>query len=69
MIFKVFYQENKEEVPIRENTKVLYVEGESLEDVRKKLADRNYNIEYIQEIKGKFLEYEKESKSFELENV
>ncbi|OOE12092.1 DNA-dependent RNA polymerase subunit epsilon [Fictibacillus arsenicus] len=69
MIFKVFFQTSLTEVPIREHTQSVYVEAETINDVRKKLADRKYNIEYIQEINGKFLEYEKETNSLELENV
>ena len=29
MIFKVYYQETITEVPVRENTKTIFVEGES----------------------------------------
>ncbi|KSU84917.1 DNA-dependent RNA polymerase auxiliary subunit epsilon [Fictibacillus enclensis] len=67
MIFKVYYQENKNEVPIRENTKSLFMESTSIEEVRKSLAGSNFNIEFVQEIKGKFLEYEQQSDSFEVE--
>ncbi|MDN4073606.1 MULTISPECIES: DNA-dependent RNA polymerase subunit epsilon [Fictibacillus] len=67
MIFKVYFQENKNEVPIRENTQSIYLEANSVEEVRKKLSDTNYNIEFVQEITGKFLEYEKQSNSFEVE--
>ncbi|MCK6256848.1 DNA-dependent RNA polymerase auxiliary subunit epsilon family protein [Fictibacillus sp. KIGAM418] len=67
MIFKVYFQENKNEVPIRENTKSIYMDANSIEEVRKKLSDTNYNIEFVQEIKGKFLEYEQQSDSFEVE--
>ncbi|MFD1357373.1 DNA-dependent RNA polymerase subunit epsilon [Fictibacillus halophilus] len=69
MIFKVFFQTSLTEVPIREHTQTVYVEAKTINDVRKKLADRKYNIEYIQEINGKFLEYEKDTNSLELENV
>ncbi|KZE63374.1 hypothetical protein AWM68_15265 [Fictibacillus phosphorivorans] len=69
MIYKVFFQTSLTEVPVREHTQTVYVEAETINDVRKKLADRKYNIEFIQEINGKFLEYEKETKSLELENV
>jgi DNA-dependent RNA polymerase auxiliary subunit epsilon len=69
MIFKVFFQKSLTEVPIREHTQTVYVEAKTINDVRKKLADRKYNIEYIQEINGKFLEYEKDTNSLELENV
>ena len=44
-IFKVFYQENKEEVIIREDTQTKYFEGQTEEQVRRYLSDRNYNIE------------------------
>jgi DNA-dependent RNA polymerase auxiliary subunit epsilon len=69
MIFKVFFQTSLNEVPIRERTNTVYVEAETINEVRQKLADRKYNIEYIQEINGKFLEYEKDTNSLELENV
>ncbi len=69
MIYKVFFQTSLTEVPVREHTQTVYVEAETINDVRIKLADRKYNIEFIQEINGKFLEYEKETNSLELENV
>lgn len=69
MIFKVFFQTSLTEVPVREHTQTVYVEAETINDVRKKLADRKYNIEYIQEINGEFLKYEKDTNSLELENV
>ncbi|MBY6036261.1 DNA-dependent RNA polymerase auxiliary subunit epsilon family protein [Fictibacillus nanhaiensis] len=69
MIFKVFFQKSLTEVPIREHTQTVYVEAKTINDVRIKLADRKYNIEYIQEINGNFLEYEKDTNSLELENV
>jgi DNA-dependent RNA polymerase auxiliary subunit epsilon len=68
MLFKVFYQEYLTEVPTRESTKSLFFEADSIQDVRRKLADRKYNIEYIQEVTGEFLEYEKQSNQFEVEN-
>jgi DNA-dependent RNA polymerase auxiliary subunit epsilon len=64
MVFKVYFQENIKEVPVRENTKVLYVEGESVRDVRKKIADRGYNVEFVQEVSGAFLEYEKQNEDY-----
>ncbi|MFC0189060.1 DNA-dependent RNA polymerase subunit epsilon [Fictibacillus aquaticus] len=69
MIFKVYFQDFANEVPIRENTKAIYVEAGSIAEVRNKLKDRSYNIEFIQEIKGDFLDYEKASDSYVLENV
>ncbi|WP_053366041.1 DNA-dependent RNA polymerase subunit epsilon [Bacillus sp. FJAT-27245] len=64
MLFKIYYQERLNEVPIRENTKSLYIEGESERDVRKRLADRGYNIEFVQQVKGAYLEYEKKDEDF-----
>ena len=37
MIFKVFYQESKTQVPVREMTKTMYVEGEYVRDIRTKV--------------------------------
>ncbi|MDI7743769.1 DNA-directed RNA polymerase subunit epsilon [Lysinibacillus fusiformis] len=69
MIYKVYYQENALEVPVRENTKSLYLEAASEREVRNYLKDRNYNIEYIQLLEGNYLEYEKNSPNFHLENA
>ncbi|MDN4608967.1 DNA-dependent RNA polymerase subunit epsilon [Sporosarcina highlanderae] len=69
MIYKVYYQENATQVPIRENTKQLYIEADSEKSVREKLKDRKYNIELIQLLEGAHLEYEQESPHFELEQV
>ncbi|MCA0987898.1 MULTISPECIES: DNA-dependent RNA polymerase subunit epsilon [Bacillales] len=69
MIYKVYYQETKKEVPVRERTKSLYVEANSEREVRYKLKERNYNIEFIQTVEDEFLEFEQKSEHFELENV
>ncbi|MEH7122275.1 DNA-directed RNA polymerase subunit epsilon [Bacillus sp. JJ1532] len=66
MIFKVFYQESKKEVPVREKTQTIYVEGESERDVRLKLADKPYNIEFITILEGQFLDFEKQSEDFKV---
>ncbi|AKM18368.1 DNA-dependent RNA polymerase subunit epsilon [Geobacillus sp. FSL K6-0789] len=66
MIFKVFYQDNAEEVPVREKTKTLYIEAESEREVRQKLQNRPINIEYIQPLEGAHLEYEKKSANFQV---
>lgn len=66
MIFKVYYQQSITEVPVRENTKALYVEGESVRDVRTKIADRGYNVEFVQEVTGAFLEYERQNEDFKV---
>ena len=68
-IFKVFYQEDRSEVIIRENTKVQYVEAETEEQVRKSLADRPYNIEFVQKLEGAHLEYEEKSPAFKVETI
>ncbi|RNA69809.1 DNA-dependent RNA polymerase subunit epsilon [Alteribacter keqinensis] len=69
MIFKVYFQTAKTEVPVRENTKSIYVEGSSQEDVRKKLADRNYNIEFVTPLSEEALEYEKQHEDFKVEQL
>ncbi|RKQ37343.1 DNA-dependent RNA polymerase subunit epsilon [Oceanobacillus halophilus] len=71
MIFKVLYQELADEIPVRERTKSLYVEAESVRQVRDKLIEKGYkiNIEHIQQLDEAHLEYEKKSEDFELENV
>jgi DNA-dependent RNA polymerase auxiliary subunit epsilon len=66
MIFKVFYQENPDEVPVREKTKTLYIEAESEREVRQKLRNRTMNIEFIQPLEGAHLEYEKQSPNFKV---
>ncbi|MEI3604873.1 RNA polymerase epsilon subunit [Pseudogracilibacillus sp. SE30717A] len=68
MIFKVLYQDSDVALT-REGTKSLYVEAESERDVRKKLSNRNINIEYIQQLKELHFEYEKKSEHFRIESV
>lgn len=67
MIYKVFYQENMLQVPVRENTKSMYLEADSERAVREKLKARQYNIEYIQPLEGAHLEYEQASPNFKVE--
>lgn len=69
MIFKVYYQDSINEMPVREKTKVLFIEAESEREVRHYLKDRQLNIEYVQSLEGKYLEYEKNSPNFSLENA
>jgi DNA-dependent RNA polymerase auxiliary subunit epsilon len=66
MIFKVYYQENILQVPVRENTRSMYVEADSEREVRAKLKKFNYNIELIQLLEGEFLEHEQNSTEFEI---
>lgn len=69
MIYKVYYQQHKTEIPVRENTKSLYVEASSEREVRAYLNDRNYNIELVQLLEGAHLEYEQNSPDFKVENA
>ena len=73
MIYKVFYQETKERSPRREKTRALYLEFEAANELEgriqaRKLVEENtpYNIEFIELLPDKHLEYEKESGTFEL---
>lgn len=67
MIYKVYYQESQLQVPVRENTKSLYLEAADPREVRALLANRGYNIELIQLLEGNYLEYEQASENFHLE--
>ncbi|KEK25908.1 DNA-dependent RNA polymerase subunit epsilon [Bacillus gaemokensis] len=69
MIFKVFYQEKMTEVPVRENTKVLYLEADSQKDVRTKLKKFAYNIEFVQSVTGAHLEYEQQNADLTLTEI
>ena len=67
MIYKVFYQESKEQNPKREQTKVLYIDAET-EVLARQLVEDNtpYNIEFLQLLEDNHLEYEKENTDFTL---
>ncbi|OAS86554.1 MULTISPECIES: DNA-dependent RNA polymerase subunit epsilon [Metabacillus] len=66
MIFKVYYQEKITEVPVRERTNTLYIEATTEGEVRSKLKDRPYNIEFVSLLDGAFLEYEKQSENYKV---
>ena len=73
MIYKVFYQETKDRSPRRENTRSLYLDIDASNEVEgriqaRKLVEENtsYNIEFIELLSDKHLEYEKESGIFEV---
>lgn len=68
-VFKVFYQHNRDEVIVRENTQSLYVEAQTEEQVRRYLKDRNFNIEFITKLEGAHLDYEKQSEDFNVEQA
>ncbi|WML49411.1 DNA-directed RNA polymerase subunit epsilon [Neobacillus sp. PS3-34] len=66
MVFKVYFQESITQVPVREKTKTVYVEGESVRDVRNKLADHGYNIEFVQAVENDYLEYEQQNEDYKV---
>lgn len=73
MIYKVFYQETKDRSPRRENTRSLYLDIDASSELEgriqaRKLVEENtsYNIEFIELLSDKHLEYEKESGIFEV---
>ncbi|KRM94057.1 DNA-directed RNA polymerase subunit epsilon [Lentilactobacillus senioris] len=67
MIFKVLYQKDKIETPRRETTLSLYLEAETEVDARSIVQENtDYNIEYIEPLQGKHLEYEQQSPDFKL---
>lgn len=66
MIFKVYFQESNKQVPVREKTQTIYVEADSEREVRTKIVDRQYNIEYVEAVEGNYLEYEKQKEDFEV---
>ncbi|MFC0270802.1 DNA-dependent RNA polymerase subunit epsilon [Metabacillus herbersteinensis] len=66
MVFKVYFQEKVTEVPVRESTNSIYIEADTEGEVRLKLKDRPYNIEYINPLQGAYLEYEKQSVNYKV---
>jgi DNA-dependent RNA polymerase auxiliary subunit epsilon len=69
MIYKIYYQDNMLQVPVREKTKSMYIEADSERSVRAKLKDHSFNIEFIQLLEGVHLEYEQAAPYFKLEEV
>lgn len=74
MIYKVFYQETKERNPRRETTRSLYLDIEAGSELEGRILAREivesnrpeYNIEFIELLSDKLLEYEKETGAFEV---
>ncbi|MGZ4159837.1 MAG: DNA-dependent RNA polymerase subunit epsilon [Neobacillus sp.] len=66
MVYKVYFQESLKEVPVREKTKTLFIKGESERDIRRKIADRGYNIELVVPVKGAYLEYEQQNEDYKV---
>ncbi|WP_069724190.1 RNA polymerase epsilon subunit [Staphylococcus aureus] len=60
-VFKDFYQHNRAEVIVRENTQSLYVEAQTEEQVRRCLEDRNFKMELSTKLGGAHLDDEKEN--------
>ncbi|RRD31226.1 DUF1447 family protein [Streptococcus minor] len=73
MIYKVFYQETKDQSPRREQTKSLYLEVDATSELEGRIQARqlvekhtNYNIEFIELLSDNHLEYEKTHADFTL---
>ncbi|QKS71581.1 DNA-dependent RNA polymerase auxiliary subunit epsilon family protein [Paenalkalicoccus suaedae] len=70
MIFKVFFQDTLTEVPVRERTNSIYVEANTIEEVRKSIKDRGYNIEFVTPLSESALAYEQDAnEDFKVESV
>ncbi|MFZ1759441.1 MAG: RNA polymerase epsilon subunit [Streptococcus suis] len=73
MIYKVFYQESKVS-PRREQTRSLYMEVEAESELQGRIIAREliekkypqYNIEFIELLSEKHLQYEKEHADFSI---
>jgi len=67
MMYKVYYQDSKTEMPVREKTKSMYMEADNERAVRQLLKGKEINIEFVQLLEGSYLEYEKQSEHFKLQ--
>ena len=67
MTFKVSYQPDATKRPVRENTQSLYIEADS-EAQALLLVEENtdYNIEFVEQLDDKALEYEKQNPNFKI---
>ncbi|MDN2452474.1 DNA-directed RNA polymerase subunit epsilon [Lactobacillus sp. UCMA15818] len=67
MIYKVFYQPTTKINPRRENTQSLYIEAVSEVSARSTVEEQtDYNIEYLEELSPKALEYEQQDSDFKI---
>ena len=74
MISKVFYQETKDRSPRRETTRSLYLDIDASSElegriIARELVEKNrpeFNVEYIELLSDKLLDYEKETGAFEI---
>ena len=67
--FKVFYQENNKEIPVRENTKSMFIESSDKPSVLRYLESKNYNVEYVQEMTEEYLNFKKKSSDFKMVKI
>ncbi|CAH1850590.1 DNA-directed RNA polymerase subunit epsilon [Convivina praedatoris] len=67
MVFKIYYQDDIDRNPKREDTHSFYIEAESLAHARE-IVQKNtdYNIEFIEELSDKALTYEQAGPDFEI---
>ncbi len=67
LIYKVLYQTSELDNPRREFTHSLYMDAASSIEVRQAVENNtNYEIEFIQELDEKHLEYEQKNPEFKL---
>ena len=67
LIYKVLFQADKTQSPLREATKSIYLEADSAVEARQLVEDNTpYNLEFVQELSGKHLAFEQESEDFKL---
>lgn len=69
MMYKVYFQEDKYEVPVREKTKTVFLQANSEREARQLLKDRQINIEYVQRVEGPYYEYEKQQEYFKITEI
>lgn len=68
-MYKVYFQEDKYEVPVREKTKTIFLEANSEREARQLLKDRPINIEFVQLVEGPYYEYEKQQEYFKITEI
>ena len=67
MIFKIYYQDTKIRNPKREDTHSMYLEADSEPEAWIQAeGNTEFNIEYIEELSDKALEYEKQNPDFKI---
>ena len=67
MIFKIYYQEDQVRNPKRETTKSLFINADTEVQARALVTENTgHNIEFIEPLEGKFLEYEQQNPDYKL---